>query len=175
MPIDTTFPDFCPTRDYSEEREWSFDPDAISDGDVVDPDWHISDLEYVLSAIRHKGIVIGRIVPEAFPITDEHAEARSVEQNFYEQAAKWWKEAAHFSSPAQQMMHPSYQAIMGMAAKDSRQVIKLMLRDLQQNHRPWFLALSYLTHANPIRSRDAGKTDKMIKAWVEWGKAQHLL
>jgi hypothetical protein len=68
------------------------------------------------------------------------------------------------------MMHPSYQAIMGMASDNRDEVIDLMLRDMQQNRREWFWALSYLTHENPIERKDAGRLDKMIKAWVRWGQ-----
>jgi hypothetical protein len=69
------------------------------------------------------------------------------------------------------MMHPSYQAILGMGDK----VVPLLLRDLQNKRRPWFWALSYLTTENPINPSDAGKIDKMIAAWVRWGKAKGLL
>lgn len=69
------------------------------------------------------------------------------------------------------MMHPSYQAILGMGWK----VVPFLLRDLQQNRRAWFGALSYLTRANPIKPKDAGKMDKMIEAWVQWGRDKGLL
>ncbi len=95
----------------------------------------------------------------------------SLEERFREQADKWDRETAHLSSPAQMTMHPSYQAILGMG----RDVVPLLLRDLQQNRRPWFWALSYITNDNPINPADAGRMDKMIKAWVDWGKKRGLL
>jgi hypothetical protein len=99
----------------------------------------------------------------------------TLEQRFREQSDKWHRETQHFSSPGQRTIHPSYLAIMGMGNDNPREIIKLMLRDMQQNRRPWFLALSYLAKDNPVRQSDAGKTDKMIKAWVNWGKANRLL
>jgi len=72
-------------------------------------------------------------------------------------------------------MHPSYQAILGMAQDDKQEIIRLMLRDLQENRTPWFWALSYLTQDNPIQRSEVGKLDKMIKAWVHWGKARNML
>jgi hypothetical protein len=50
-----------------------------------------------------------------------------------------------------------------------------MINDLKQNRRPWFWALSYLTNANPVKPSDAGKMDKMINSWVEWGKQHGLI
>jgi hypothetical protein len=73
------------------------------------------------------------------------------------------------------MAHPSYQAIMGMAQEDKGEVVRLMLLDLQQHCSQWFWALSYLTQTNPISQRDAGKMDKMIEAWVRWGKAEKVI
>ncbi len=95
----------------------------------------------------------------------------SLEERFREQADKWERETRHVSSPTQMMMHPSYHAILGMG----KEAVPLLLRDLQQNRRPWFWALSYLTHENPINPKDAGKMDTMIKAWVDWGKKKGLL
>lgn len=100
---------------------------------------------------------------------------QSLEERFREQAEKWARETEHLSSPTQMMLHPSYQAILGMAREDEQEVIRLMLRDLRDNRREWFWALSYLTQDNPINPRDAGKMDKMIDAWVKWGKGRRLL
>ena len=73
------------------------------------------------------------------------------------------------------MIHPSYQAILGMGAEHKRDIVRLMLLDMQKTHRDWLLALSYLTQENPINPRDAGKTDKLIRAWVEWGKREGII
>jgi hypothetical protein len=95
-----------------------------------------------------------------------------------QEAEKWELETRHLSSPLQRMMHPSYQAILGMSAEtqnNRRDVIRFMLHDLKSNHRDWFLALSYLTQHNPISTKDYGKTSKMVAAWVKWGEEQGLL
>jgi hypothetical protein len=165
----------CATRDYPNELEWDFDyAPIIVDGDhVADPDWRIYDVDYVLSTIRSKGIVVGR-VSEAPPCADERASAGTIEQQFVEQADKWDNETAHLSSPAQRFLHPSYVAVMGMAQDNRDVIIRLLLRDMEENRREWFWALSYLTHENPIDRRDSGNLDKMIKAWVQWGKTKGL-
>lgn len=95
----------------------------------------------------------------------------SLAQSFSDQAEKWDRETKHISSPSKRIMHPSYQAILGMGEA----VVPLMLRDLRDNRRSWFWALSYLTKANPIDAQDAGKMDKMITAWVLWGSAKGIL
>jgi hypothetical protein len=99
----------------------------------------------------------------------------SLEERFREQAEKWQQETEHLSSPTQRIMHPSYQAILGMGQERKQDVIRLLIRDLRQNRRAWFWALSYLAEDNPISPKDAGKMDKMIRAWVEWGKAKGIL
>jgi hypothetical protein len=104
--------------------------------------------------------------------------AHELDGRLRQQAERWDRETAHLSSPLQRMIHPSYQAILGMSAESAenrREVIRFLLRDLKQNRRDWFLALSYLTHENPINPKDSGKTDKMIRSWVEWGEEQGLL
>ena len=105
----------------------------------------------------------------------KRAEVLSLEQRFREQAEQWGHETGHLSSPFQRMLHPSYQAILGMAQENKEPVIRLLLDDMQKTRRPWFLALSFLTQENPIKQADAGKIDRMIAAWVEWGKKQDNL
>jgi hypothetical protein len=103
---------------------------------------------------------------------------RDLEGRLRQQAEQWDRETAHLSSPLQRMMHPSYQAIMGMSAEsaeDKRNVIRFLLRDMNQNRRDWLLALSYLTDENPINPKDSGKTDKMIMSWMKWGEEKGLL
>jgi hypothetical protein len=98
-------------------------------------------------------------------------EESSLEEIFKEHADRWQRETAHLSSPSQIMLHPSYQAVLGMGDR----IVPILLRDLQQNRRPWFWALSYITKANPLTRSDAGRMDKMIEAWVKWGKQNSLL
>jgi hypothetical protein len=94
---------------------------------------------------------------------------------FREQADKWDRETRHLSSPTQRIMHPSYQAILGMGQEHREEVIRLLILDMQQHRRAWFWALSYLTQDNPISPADSGKMDKMIKAWVKWGGRKGIL
>ena len=99
--------------------------------------------------------------------------APTLEERFREQADKWERETKFISSVTKRINHPSYTAILGM--REEPGIVRLLLRDLQENRRPWFWALSYITQSNPIQPEDAGKMDKMIAAWVKWGKAQGYL
>ena len=119
------------------------------------------------SLVQALAITLAEVRASAHPIPAES----SLEKRFEEQAERWKRETAHLSSPNQLMMHPSYQAILGMGER----VVPLLLRDLRDNRRPWFSALSYLTTENPIKPADSGKMDKMIAAWTAWGKTKGLL
>lgn len=99
----------------------------------------------------------------------------STRERFREQSDRWYRETQHLSSPSQVMMHPSYQAVMGMAVNNEDEIIRLMLKDMRDSRRPWFWALSYLTKENPIKPNDAGRLDAMIKAWLTWGRLKGKL
>jgi hypothetical protein len=73
------------------------------------------------------------------------------------------------------MMHPSYQAVLGMARGHEEEMIRLMLQDMRDHRTQWFWALSYLAQDNPIRQSEAGRLDKMIRAWIDWGIARGKL
>lgn len=96
-------------------------------------------------------------------------------ERFRGQADKWRRDTEHLSSPTQMMMHPSYQAVLGMALENKKEIIRLLIIDLQQHRNEWFWALSFLTQENPITPSDAGKMDRMIAAWVNWGRAKRII
>jgi hypothetical protein len=96
----------------------------------------------------------------------------TLKERFSKLARQWGDETGHLSSPNQKMLHPSYQAILGMGQEHRDEVIDLLLQDLKDNRRPWFWALSFLAQTNPITPADAGRMDRMIDAWVRWGKTR---
>ena len=99
----------------------------------------------------------------------------TIEARFSQHADKWEKETENLSSPAQIMMHPSYQAVLGMAQSNKEEIIRLMLVDLRDKRRLWFWALSFLTQDNPVTASQSGKLDAMIAAWVQWGKNKGII
>jgi hypothetical protein len=108
-------------------------------------------------------------------VARQEGATESLQRRFVEQAEKWQRETGHLSSPTQRMMHPSYQAILGMGKDNEHDIVVLLIRDMQQHGRPWFGALSYITKENPIDRADAGEMDKMINSWVKWGESRGIL
>jgi hypothetical protein len=92
-------------------------------------------------------------------------------KRFRVEAQKWEQDTMHLSSTARRVLHPSYQAIMGMGPD----VVPILLRDMQQTGRQWFWALRHITGENPVDPSDLGKVDKMISAWIKWGKKEGKL
>jgi hypothetical protein len=137
------------------------------------PDWHRA--EEPRNEAERKLRLIDELISKTLVYGIGAAVEVPLEQRLREHAAQWDRETAHLSSPLQRMMHPSYQAILGMGAEHKQDVVRFLLRDLQMNHRDWLLALSYLTQVNPIDPQDAGKTDKLANAWLRWGREQGLL
>lgn len=104
---------------------------------------------------------------EWFPVVPP-SKTPTLEERFREEADTWDRETVYLSSTLKIILHPSYQRIMAMGPG----VVPFLLRDLQKNRRSWFWALRHLTHADPVPSEDQGNLDKMIAAWVAWGKRE---
>lgn len=94
-----------------------------------------------------------------------------LKDQFRRHADKWEHETAYLSATPMRVMHQSYQSIIAMGPD----VLPLLLRDLQDTHRHWFWALRHLTGEDPVPQDDRGKVDKMINAWIAWGKAKGKL
>ena len=145
------------------ELEYCHPPSGIAEWAAREPPW-VESFELHRRASHESEEALRPSKTE----TQTNSTAHSLSERFLEQAEKWDRETAHLSSPTQMMRHPSYEAILLMGDA----VVPLMIRDLQKNRRPWFGALTYLTGDNPIMRADAGRMDRMIAAWVEWGKAK---
>jgi hypothetical protein len=152
-----------------ESREWIPKPHPRSH-------WHPTLTEQF---DRSHQDVVTALLEEMWQMPDvleeEAVEQVSLAERFREQAEKWQYETGHLSSPTQRMAHPSYLAILGMGAAHKDEILRLLLRDLETNRRAWFGALSYIAQDNPIQPSDAGKLDRMISAWLKWGKRKGLL
>jgi hypothetical protein len=90
----------------------------------------------------------------------------TVESRFRRLAAAWEKATAHHSSMKAASDHPAYQEIIQLGPD----VVPIMLHDLEENERHWFIALRAITGANPIPASAAGNIPKMIQAWRTWAK-----
>lgn len=94
-----------------------------------------------------------------------------IEDRFRALAAVWEEETGHLSSINQIATHPAYQQIIGMG----RAVVPLILDDLRRTGSHWFWALTAITGEQPIPPADRGRVDRMIDAWLAWGRARGLL
>jgi len=90
----------------------------------------------------------------------------TVEEQFRRLAGSWQSAVAHLSSASKRDEHPAYREIIALGLP----VVPFLLHDLQTNQRHWFTALSSITGANPIPKQDAGNIQKMVDAWLDWGK-----
>lgn len=104
-------------------------------------------------------------IPE-LPPKDPVAQRRHLEDRFQQLAAQWRRDVGPLSSVSKIVEHPSYQAIIALG----RDVVPLILRDLEREPDHWFTALRALTGADPIAPEDRGRMDRMAAAWVRWGK-----
>lgn len=113
------------------------------------------------------------------PVVRGERKVPTLEERFAFHAHRLKLETGHLSSPLQVMMHPSFQAIVGLSQQSfdsKRGVVRCMLRDVKAGRGDWFLALSLITQENPVISpKDYGKSDKVADAWLKWGKSHGFL
>jgi hypothetical protein len=82
---------------------------------------------------------------------------------------KNWREATGgYSLTMRRYAHTSYQSILALEPK--KDVVSLILIELQQRPDRWFEALKALTKANP--AQDAKTFDETVQRWIEWGKTE---
>ena len=91
-----------------------------------------------------------------------------LEQIFNDLKRQWLAETRGISSINQMSMHPAYQQIIGMG----KDIIPLLLREVERKSGHWFWALKSITREDPVPPEKRGRTKEMIKAWLEWGKSQ---
>lgn len=105
------------------------------------------------------------VFPQA-AMVDRHLEAE-----FNLLAARWKADTEFQSSPTRIATHPAYQRIIGMG----KEALPLILHDLQETHAPWFWALRAISGEDPVPDEDRGYTDRMVRAWLQWGTRRRLV
>jgi hypothetical protein len=84
-------------------------------------------------------------------------------------ADEWRRETLASSSMTDIVLHPSYQRIIGLG----RQVVPLILEELEREPYHWFWALSAITGEDPA-TEDATLEGATAK-WLKWGEEHQLL
>jgi hypothetical protein len=97
------------------------------------------------------------------------ASNRRVRERFEMLARQWHDETALLSSTTKRIMHPAYQAIIGLGPE----VVPILIEELKERPNYWFWALKAITGEDPVNPRDRGNLDKMSRAWIDW--AEHRL
>src|SRR5437762_5189984 len=91
-----------------------------------------------------------------------------VEQRFRRLAAQWKADTLVLSDPGKIMGHPAMRAIIAMG----EDVVPIILRDLRDEPSLLVWALPKIVGVNPPFD---GNNDKMIEAWLLWGRDKGLI
>jgi hypothetical protein len=89
--------------------------------------------------------------------------------------AKNWREATGgFSLNMRRYTHETYQVLIHtLKREDAKDVVPLILRELQQRPDMWFEALKTITQENP--GKDSKTFDDAVRAWLNWGKVKRYI
>lgn len=83
-----------------------------------------------------------------------------------------WKRDSQYVSSTQEMANlKTYRQIIDIG----REVLPLLLMELQRDPDYWFVALQELSGANPVRPDQLGRLNQMSNAWLQWGRDQNLI
>jgi hypothetical protein len=83
-----------------------------------------------------------------------------------------WENDTLFSSSITEITnHPAYHSVI----KLGKEVVPLIIEDLQTTNNHWFYALEILTGENPIRPNHRGNIELMKNDWVEWANRRNVI
>jgi hypothetical protein len=94
----------------------------------------------------------------------------SVEQRFRRLEAQWREDTQFLSDANRIIEHPAFQQIIALG----KDVVPLLLRDLEAQPSLWVWALPEITGEDPVPAADAGNIRKMTDAWLKWGRGKGL-
>ncbi len=89
-----------------------------------------------------------------------------IESAFTKLIEQWRRETYTVSSTTKLTKHPAYQQIIAMG----NTAIPLLLKELERKPAQWFMALKAISGEDPVPPEFRGRTQEMIKAWLEWGR-----
>jgi hypothetical protein len=149
----------------------------------ADPEEILGDAADGISELSASDAWEGKAVIESEPIaapvwqapSDEPSDSRgslaTLEERFGKLVARWKQESTFMSSPMDMIALPSYLAIIGLG----KEVVPLLLRELNRETDQWFFALAVLTGNNPAAGAEAGDIGAMAQAWLAWGRTLGLI
>jgi hypothetical protein len=98
-----------------------------------------------------------------------------VDTHFKALTDTWRLERRGISSTERMLLCPSYQRIIGLGLGWKDQVIRLIMRELQERPDFWFAALRALTGEDPVSESERGNVRRMSEAWLKWGRDRNFL
>jgi hypothetical protein len=98
----------------------------------------------------------------------KNVSSRTVRERFEALARQWQAETAMLSSTTKRIMHPAYQAIIGLGPA----VVPILIEELRERPNYWFWALKAITGEDPVCPEDRGNLERMARAWIEWAEAR---
>jgi len=139
---------------------------------------------YYWLALKTQNLNLQQSAPRfVFPQVDSKPISKGVESNtkasdsaeletIFKGLAKNWREVTGgYSLTMRRYANGSYQSILALEPK--KEVISLILRELEQRPDRWFEALKALTKANP--AQNAKTFEETVQRWVEWGKSENYI
>ena len=79
-------------------------------------------------------------------------------------AQEWKRDTRFVSSLTKMVLHPAYQAIIGMG----KEALPLIFRDLQRSRDHWLWALHAITQEDP--APEGADFATAVDAWIQWGQ-----
>jgi len=95
--------------------------------------------------------------------------SNQTETEFVWHVSKWRRDTRHYSSVTKMVLHPSYLRIIGMG----RQILPLLLNELQVRRDHWLIALNAITGEDP--AEDDSTFNQAVDAWLKWGRDRGYL
>jgi len=90
-----------------------------------------------------------------------------IRQLFASLKAQWEKDMEGVSNFARIISHPAYLRIIGQGSP----ILPAILEDMDAGGGPWFVALTAITGANPVKPRHRMNVSLMRRDWMQWGRA----
>jgi hypothetical protein len=138
------------------------------------PEWDFRASSKLTSALVNEPSGWG--IAESAPSTKRPAEPTQLkfnfsidEREFRTLADRWRRETRYVSSVNKTAMHPAYQQIIGMG----KEVIPLILRELERTRGHWLWALFAITKHDP--APEGATFDEAVDAWLDWGRRHRYL
>jgi hypothetical protein len=110
-----------------------------------------------------------RIVAEDISFNRRHhapVTEHSLESQFESLSSRWREEVGGESSLSRITSNINYLKVI----KLGKEIVPLILKDLQKEPAPWFLALRVLTDEENVGRKRAGNFRRMADDWIKWGK-----